>query len=286
MDTKTTIVFMGEDAFSNIVLSSLLKEGYNIPLVVSPLYDNNIHKRLENTAISNGIEYVREKNINSQTISEKVKKIQPDLLITAHLEKLITNDLIAIPRMGCLNLHPSLLPYYRGMAPQHWPIINGEKETGISIHFIDETADTGNIVLQQKITLDNQMYVSDLQLIWTKMYQTVMCEAVKIVMNGYKGIGQSRADGSYYGRLKPDQCRIDTNGSVSDAYNLIRGVSMPYHGAFIVENNSCFIIWRAEIVSETPLTNIGMIEIKDHKQYLSFHDGTLLIKKFEIKEKQ
>ena len=58
MDNKTTIVFMGEDAFSNIVLMSLLKAGYNVPLVVSPLYDNNAHKRLENTAVSNGIDYM------------------------------------------------------------------------------------------------------------------------------------------------------------------------------------------------------------------------------------
>jgi len=283
MDTKTTIVFMGEDAFSNIVLSSLLKEGYNISLVVSPLYDNNIHKRLENTAVSNGIEYVREKDINSQAVIEKIKKKQPDLLIIAHFEKLIKKDIIAIPRMGCLNLHPSLLPYYRGLAPQHWPIINGEKETGITVHFIDDTADTGNIVLQQKIMLNDQMYVSDLQLIWTKMYQTVMCDAVKKVMNGYRGIEQNKANGSYYGRLKPDQCKIDANGSVYKAYNLIRGVSMPYHGAFIEENDSCFIIWRAEVVSKIPLTTIGKIEIKDQKQYLSFHDGTLLIKKYGIK---
>lgn len=274
---------MGEDAFSNIVLSSLLKERYNIPLVVSPLYDNNIHKRLENTAVSNGIEYVREKDINSQTIIEKIKKIQPDLLITAHFEKLIKRDIIAIPRRGCLNLHPSLLPYYRGMAPQHWPIINGEKETGITVHFIDETADTGNIVLQQKIELTDEMYVSDLQLIWAKMYQTVMCDAVKMVMNGFKGIEQSKDQGSYYGKLKPDQCKIDTDGSVYNAYNLIRGVSMPYHGAFIIENNSCFIIWKADVISKTPLTKIGRIEMKNQKQYLSFHDGTLLIKKYGIK---
>jgi len=276
---------MGEDAFSNIVLSSLLKAGYYIPLVVSPLYDNNIHLRLENTAVSAGIEYIREKDVNSQAVIEKIKKIQPDLLITAHFEKLLKKAIIEIPRMGCLNLHPSLLPYYRGMAPQHFPIINGEKETGISVHFIDETADTGNIVLQQKITLSDQMYVSDLQLVWAKMYPTVMCEAVDRVMSGYKGIEQNKSEGSYYGKLKRSQCKIDINGSVNDAYNLIRGVSMPYYGAYIEENDAFRIIWRAEIISKTPVTKIGEPEIKDNKHYLSFRDGALLITKYEVKKK-
>jgi len=279
MDKKARIVFMGEDAFSNIVLSSLLKAGHNVPLVVSPLYNSNAHIRLESTAISNGIEYIIEKDVNSKQIIETIKKIQPDLLITAHFEKLIIKDIIEIPRIGCLNLHPSLLPYYRGMSPQHWPIINGEKETGITVHFIDETADTGNIVLQKKIALTNQMYVSDLQLIWLKMYKTIMCEAVDKVMNGYKGVEQDKTEGGYYGKLKPLQCKIDINGSVISAYNLIRGVSMPYYGAYIETDNKKQIIWCAKIISELPLTTIGQIVTKDNKQYLSFYDGTLNILK-------
>ena len=276
---------MGEDSFSNIALSSLLNAKYDIPLVVSPLYNNNIHLRLEKTAVTHEIEYIREKDVNSQTVFEKIKKIQPDLLITAHFEKLLKKDILRIPRIGCLNLHPSLLPYYRGMSPQHWPIINGEKETGITVHYMDETADTGNIVLQKKIELEDQMYVSDLQLVWAKMYQTIICEAVEMVMKGYQGKEQDKNEGSYYGKLKPAQCKIDINGSVNDAYNLIRGVSMPYHGAFIEEGDSLNIIWRAEIISKTPLTEIGKIEMKDQKQYLSFQDGTLLITKFEVKKK-
>ena len=106
--SSLTIVFFGEDSFSNIVLISLIKAGYNIPLVLSPLYDNIIHKRLELTAINNNIEYIREKNINSETVVQKVNSIKPDLLITAHFQKLLKKELINLPSIGCLNLHPSL----------------------------------------------------------------------------------------------------------------------------------------------------------------------------------
>jgi len=179
--SNLTIVFFGEDSFSNIVLTSLIEAGYNIPLVLSPLYDNNIHKRLESTARNNNIEYMREKEINSEAVSRKIKNIKPDLLVTAHFQKLLKNELINLPSIGCLNLHPSLLPLYRGMSPQHWPIINGDKKTGITVHFIDEGIDTGKIVLQREIELTESMYVSDLQLIWAKEYQTIMCDAIKLV---------------------------------------------------------------------------------------------------------
>jgi methionyl-tRNA formyltransferase len=282
MDNKT-IVFLGEDSFSNIVLISLFKAGYKIPLVITPWYNNEIHKRLENTALSNGAEYIREKNINSKNIIEKVKNIKPDLLISSHFEKLIKKELINIPSLGCLNLHPSLLPFYKGMSPQHWPIINGEKKTGITIHFIDESIDTGNIILQKEINLNDNMYVSDLQLLWTKMYQTIMCEAIKMVINGNKGEKQQTTAGSYFGKLKPEQCEINVSKGIKSAYNLIRGVSLPYHGAYIQIDNKKLIIWQAEIIADKPETIIGKIIERQRKLYLSFDDGTLLITKYQIK---
>jgi methionyl-tRNA formyltransferase len=283
-----TIVFFGEDSFSNIVLISLIKAGYTVPLVVSPFYNNNIHKRLERTTTASNIEYVREKNINSEFVVQKVKNIKPDLLISVHFSKLIKKELIAIPLLGCLNLHPSLLPFYRGMAPQHWPIINGEKKTGITVHFIDEGIDTGNIVLQREITLTENMYVSDLQLLWTKEYQTIMHDAVKLVSPPppphFKGIIQDRTKGSYFGKLKLSQCEIKIEKGIRSAYNLIRGVSKPYYGAFVqIDVSQIIIIWRAEIISDKPEMAIGRAVIKNDKLYFSFFDGTLLITKYEFK---
>jgi len=180
--TNYKIVFLGEDSFSNIVLNSLINKKYNIPLVLSPLYNNLMHKRLELTAKNYGIEYMRNENINSEFIIDKIKKINPDLIITSHFQKLLKKELINIPSIGCINLHPSLLPYYRGMSPQHWPIINGDSKTGITVHFIDEGIDTGKIIIQREIELTENMYVSDLQAIWTIEYQTIMIDALKKVI--------------------------------------------------------------------------------------------------------
>lgn len=279
------IVFFGEDSFSNIVLTSLIKEGYNISLVLSPLYDNIIHKRLECTAKNNNIEYVREKKINSETVVRKIKGLKPDLIITAHFQRLLKRELIDIPSIGCLNLHPSLLPLYRGMSPQHWPIINGDEKTGITVHFIDEGIDTGKIVLQREIRLTENMYVSDLQLIWTKEYKTIMCDAIKIIPPPPINIIENEG-GSYYGKLCLEQCEIQISKGIKHAYNLIRGVSKPYYGAYLDYENENIIIWRAEIVSDKQETVPGNFITKKGKKYLSFSDGTLLITKYETRPKK
>lgn len=282
MDEKIRIIFFGEDSFSNIVLNSLIKDNYSVLFVLSPFYNNNHHLRLENTCKKNNIPYFREKNINSISIINHIKESEPDFIIVTHFQRIIVKDIIIIPKYGCLNLHPSLLPFYRGMAPQHWPIINGEQKTGVTVHYIDEGVDTGNIIAQEEISLYKDMYVSDLQLIWTSIYPEIINKSIQLVLNGYMGQQQKKEVGSYYPKLKFVDCKIDVNGSIKSAYNLIRGLSFPYDGAFIETNNEIIRVWRAEIISDKPLFKIGHIMKDEKNSYLSFIDGTIKINKFTI----
>ena len=263
------IVFWGEDAFSNVVLTSLIQAGYNVKMVVTPLYDNLIYKRLEMTCTRNGIEFIREKPINSEKVYEKVKACEPDLCVICHFERLIKEPILSLPKYGFINVQPSLLPYYRGMAPQHWPIINGEKESGITCHYVDEGTDTGNIIVQRIVPLTDDMYVSDLQKVWLKEYSSLVVEAIECIKAEKPTRKQSHMSGSYYGKLKEEQCVINTAGSVKDAYNLVRGVSLPYYGARC--NNT--IIYRAHIASED--------EIIDKKNTIAFYDGILVLDQYK-----
>lgn len=260
MDNKTIdIVFLGEDAFSNIILQSLISSGHHVKLVITPWYDNLIYKKLEYTCIKNNIPFSRNKKINSDETIQQIKAANPDLGVIAHFERLIKQPIIEIPRLGFINLHPSLLPDYRGMAPQHWPIINREKETGITIHYVDETADTGNIILQRHILLTEEMYVSDLQRIWQKEYQTVMVEAIDKLLRNEHTIVQKHLSGRYYGKLKLEECRLTQDMHVADAYSLVRGVSMPYFGA----RYNDMIIYRAHIKQVNEETSDPIIQFID-----------------------
>ena len=280
------IVFFGEDSFSNIVLQSLIDSEFDVILVVSPYYDNFIHKRLENTCTSNQIEFIRVPNFSDISFIKKLKSLAPEMIVISHFEKLLRSEIIEIPKFGCINLHPSLLPYYRGMAPQHWPIINGENETGVTVHSIDQTADTGDIILQRKVKIETNMYVSDLQLEFLKIYKSIIVDAINLTQQEhFKSIKQSFLEGSYYGKLKKNQCQISLENSCSQTINLIRGVSKPYFGAFIDD----LIIWRAHIANEIEskkiMTNskLGLNFSEEIGFFLKFKDGNIIIEKHEKK---
>lgn len=254
------IVFWGEDSFSNVVLLSLIEAGYHISLVVTPYYDNFIYKRLELTCNKYKIPLLRAKKINSYEVYDAVKTVSPDLCIISHFERLIKKPLLDIPPMGFINLHPSLLPNYRGMAPQHWPIINGETEAGITVHYVDEQPDTGNIIIQKRFPLSSDMYVSDLQKVWLEYYRTIMVEALEKIFESRPTTEQHHLKGSYYGKLTKEQCVINPKGSVIQAYNLVRGLSRPYCGA----RHENIIIYRAHIYNdEEQIKNKPMIKFKD-----------------------
>ncbi|MCX6271427.1 MAG: methionyl-tRNA formyltransferase [Bacteroidetes bacterium] len=278
------LVFWGEDSFSNIVLQSLLDSGFNVVLVITPYYNNLIHKRLENTCICYNIEYIRVLDLKHDNLLRKLEYIRPDLMVIAHFEKLLLKKIIDIPKKGCINLHPSLLPYYRGMAPQHWPIINGETETGITVHYVDENPDTGDIILQQKIQINQEMYVSDLQLEFSKIYKSIVVDAIRLIdQEQFTPIKQSHLPGSYYGKLKKDQCRINLNSSRFQILNLIRGVSKPYFGAFLDD----MIIYRAHLATNSERKiistsgSIGLNYCDEFGFYLNLLDGIIIIDKYE-----
>jgi methionyl-tRNA formyltransferase len=283
------IVFFGEDSFSLLALNSLVEAKHEILGVYCPKYSNNIHNKLEKYCSQNAITFERISNFNECDFVNKIKFIQPDLLVICHFQKIIKRELICASKFGSINLHPSLLPNYRGMAPQHWPLINGEKETGITVHFVDEGVDTGDIIIQKRINIENDWYVFDLQNHMRSIYSTIIKEAVDILMNGNnKYFIQKDLVGSYYGRLKIEDCHIGLDFSCNQAYNLIRAVSYPYYGARFGD----LIIWKAEVMDSINHefmaifnSEMGYIDLGHGNRFIKFKDGVLKIIKCEKYEK-
>jgi len=283
------IIFFGEDSFSLLALDSLVKANHEIVGVFCPLYNNSIHSRIQEYCIQMAINFERISNFKEFTFVEKIKILNPDLLVICHFQKIIHQDLIDIPKFGSINLHPSLLPNYRGMSPQHWPIFNGDKETGVTVHFIDEGVDTGDIIIQQKLVIEDSWYVFDLQNKMKPIYSTIIKDAVDIICEGKNEYFiQNNLDGSYYGRLRISDCQISLDISVREAYNKVRAVSFPYFGARFND----LIIWKAELIDfESSEYNcifdqkFGYFELNTDEKYIKFKDGLLKIIKSEKYEK-
>ena len=278
------VVFLGEDSFSARVLNSLINNNIQILMVLTPWYDNFIYKRLEALTRKCNIPYLREKDINSIKVVDKIKCLNPDIIVTAHFEKLLKKELIEIPHKGCINLHPSLLPRYRGMAPQHWPIINGDTETGVTVHYIEEDVDTGNIILQKKLLISPDVYVHELQMQMLPIYETIVVEAINLIANGFVGIKQDLSKGSIYGKFKSKQAEITSNKTKMYAYNLIRAISKPYMGAYYEK----YRIWKAHLpgseedllMSEHP--EIGFYIKEEGNALLRLDDGVLIIDDYQL----
>lgn len=270
MDKSLNIVFFGIDGFSNVVLNSLVGSEHKVLLVITHPYDDKAYNMLKSTCNRNNIPIIQANKINSEEVISRVKECEPNLCVIAHFERIIKSELLKIPKLGFINLHPSLLPYYRGLAPQHYPIINGEKEVGITVHYVDEGTDTGDIILQKRYPLSEDAYVADLHMLWMREYKTIVVEAIDLIMNQAPVIKQPKEEGSFYSKMEPKPYPLDKSLTVKEAYNWVRAMSMPYDGVLYDD----MVVYRAHILEEGEKPD-------DDEPILDFFDGALVAEWYE-----
>lgn len=215
-------------------------------------------------------------SINEPENIARVREIGPDFLLSFYYRNMIKPQLLEIPKSGALNLHGSLLPKYRGRVPVNWAVINGETETGATLHYMVEKPDAGNIVDQQKVAIAFSDTAHDVFVKVADAAVTVIQRSwPKLLAGTAANLPMNIAAGSYYGGRKPADGRIDWSKSAVQIYNLIRGVTHPYPGAFTTLGDRKVVIWQAwpvdgsgepgRIVSTAPLlvgTGHGLLEIK------------------------
>jgi methionyl-tRNA formyltransferase len=279
------IAVFGEDGFTGLVIDSLIEEGHDIQVIITPHYDTPIYLNLERVAVKHNILFIRKKDINSEMIIGQLKEFQPELIISVHLRKILCKSVFSIAEKGSINVHPSLLPKYRGMSPQHQALMHGDNESGVTVHFIDEDVDTGNIILQEIFSIAEDDYIVDVQLKVMEVYKTIVVRSVELIKNNlFKGYEQAATTSSYYGPIKKSDREIKLNKEAKDIYNLIRAVSMPYKGAFYNE----FIIWTSyfpDFATEDSLkktyTSSG-VYMKNNELIIRSEDGVLISDNFDI----
>ncbi len=214
-------------------------------------------------------------DVNLRENVELLRTIAPDYLFSFYYRTMIKKEVLNISRKGSLNLHGSLLPKYRGRVPVNWAVILGETETGATLHYMVEKPDAGDIVDQERVSIE----FTDTSL---DVFHKVTEAAVRIIARSWAQLlaGTARrlpmdlSAGSYYGGRKPDDGLIDWGKSSTEIYNLIRGVTHPYPGAFTYLDGKKIYIWSAtpksgkgrvaEVLSEQPLlvgTGNGILEI-------------------------
>lgn len=302
MDKKELrIVYMGTPEFAVASLQQLVEGGYNVVGVVTApdRPAGRGHKvrpsAVKEYALSQNIPLLQPVKLRDPEFLNELRAWNADLQIVVAF-RMLPEAVWDMPRLGTFNLHGSLLPQYRGAAPIHWAVINGEKETGVTTFFLDHEIDTGKIILQKRTPIDE---TDDTGVIHDRLMELgaeLVVETVDALLKGdIKGIAQDHlVEGELKGapKLFRDNCRINWNQSVERIYNFIRGLS-PYPTAW----SSMYVptqketvdvkILRSEKIEKGHNHKIGTI-LTDGKEYIhvAVVDGFIAIKELQLPGKK
>lgn len=228
-------------------------------------------------ATTHGIPVHTPESINTPQWRAQISALHPDLILSFYYRHMIATDILGSARLGAFNMHGSLLPKYRGRAPVNWAIVNGEPETGVTLHHMVARADAGDIVDQQAVTIGPTDSVRDLYPRIVAAARAVLARQLDNLLAGRAPRQvQDETQASYFGGRRPEDGRIDWASPARTIFNLIRAVTHPYPGAFTdVAGRRLYIWWAVAhdatsgpagvVLSEQPLcvaAGQGCIEIQ------------------------
>jgi methionyl-tRNA formyltransferase len=188
---------------------------------------------------------------NAPAFMAAMARLQPDFLFSCYYRHMLKKPLLELPRLGALNLHGSLLPKYRGRVPVNWVLVNGETETGVTLHYMLEKADQGDIVARKHVPIAWEDTAYTLFAKMTVAAEAVMREAYPLLRTGMAPrLPQDHSQASYFGGRKPEDGRIDWSKSATEIYNLVRAVTHPYPGAFTTLAGRRLLVWWGKPLRE------------------------------------
>lgn len=226
------ILFMGTPEFAIPSLKSLLEHDYNVVGVVTQPDKPKGRGRkyiappVKISALKAGIPVYQPGRVRDESFLEIFRKISPDMVVLVAFGQILPKEIIDFPRFGCINVHPSLLPKYRGAAPINWSIINGEEKTGITIMRMDEGVDSGDILLQKETGIGIVDTFDDLHEKLSSIGAELLIRAVEGVIDGtLKGTPQDGSLATFAPRLARDAGYINWDNEAEKIVNFIRGLS-------------------------------------------------------------
>lgn len=284
------IIFMGSPEFAIPSLEKLVDAGHNISAVVS-----NVDKRrgrgsetaptpVKTKALELGLPVIEVEDLKSPKFAEQLKELNPDLFVVVAF-RVLPKAILEIPKIGSINLHASLLPKYRGAAPIHWAIINGEQQTGCTIFFLDEKVDTGNILLQKSIPIGANETTGEL-------YERLMMEgshqlekAVQLIgTGGYELKLQNDAEASPAPKLNKENTHLDFSQNAQQVHNMIRGLS-PFPTAWALWKGENVKIYRSKVGPNLDVEP-GALVAHDNNLLVGCSKGTIELVEIQLPGKK
>jgi len=263
---KMRIIFFGSSDFAVSSLKKLIESKYDILCVVTQpdkkkgrhlLFDKTPVKQL---ATKHDLKILQPTKLNEAEFIKTLKNLSADIFVVIAYGKILTKEILSMPKIFSINVHGSLLPKYRGAAPINWAIINGEKITGISIIKMNEFMDKGDIILQKSVEIDREDTAITLSSRLAIIGSEVLIDALKMIKErNINFIVQNDKEASCAPKLKREDGLIDWMRDARSIYNQIRGM-LPWPGSFTHYSNKLLKVWEAEVLeSDTKGVEPGAI---------------------------
>jgi methionyl-tRNA formyltransferase len=289
---KFRIIFMGGPEFSVPSLETIYKHEHLVAVVTG--LDKPKGRGLQVTpppvkskALSWNVPIFQPQKIRQKDFHQKLRDLKPDFIIVAAYGKILPKTILEIPRHGCLNVHASLLPKYRGAAPINWAIICGEKETGVTIFKMDEKIDTGDILFMAKTQIGNEETAEELG----KRLSILGAESLKKTLSFFrqgaiKPIPQEHQKATFAPRLRREDGKVKWSEGAKKIHNHIRGV-YPWPGAFTTFKNKYLKIHRAKIKDISSKTKPGeIIDIDQEGIIVGCKQGAIILQEIQLEGKR
>jgi methionyl-tRNA formyltransferase len=268
-------------------LEELLAAGADVPLVVT--HDDQPGETLwfrsvRALAETLGIPTVAPPDANDAALVERIRTLAPDFLLSAMFRQMLKPALLAVPTRGALNLHPSLLPRFRGRSPINWVLVKGETETGVTLHYMVDKADRGDIVAQRRIAIDEDDTALTLHRKATEEARLLVREIFPQLAAGRAPrLPQDHSQASYFGGRKPADGEIDWSWPAKRIYDLVRAVTHPYPGAFSWYGDRRLLVWWARAETDGRGLGAGDLLVNgDGAVYVGSGEGSLRLERIEI----
>lgn len=228
---------MGTPEFAVPCLDILIKNNYNVVGVVTvPDKPAGRGQQLHESAVKvyakeNGLKILQPVKLKDPDFIQELKSLNADLQIVVAF-RMLPEEVWNMPKLGTYNLHASLLPKYRGAAPINWAIINGETETGVTTFKLKHEIDTGSVLFQEKVKINETTTAGDLHDVLMKVGADLILKTVRTIESGEYELKQQNDEAAIHApKIFKSTCKIDWSRNITDIYNLIRGLS-PYPAAF------------------------------------------------------
>lgn len=249
--SKLKTIFMGTPDFAVPSLEALKDKVDLIAVVTQPDRPKGRgHKLMPSPvkvwALDNSIPILQSEKIKTEEATEQLEQLKPDLIVVVAFGQILSKRILDLPKFGCINVHASLLPRYRGAAPIEWSLINGETKTGVTTMMMDVGLDTGDMLIKREVDITEDMILPELREKLMQLGAEALIETIdKLVEGTLERHKQDDSLSNYAPMLKKETGLIDWSKSAQDIHNLVRGL---YGGAYTLIDGQKYKIWRTQIV--------------------------------------